>query len=234
MKKIIGISHSGDAKEGVYRIGEEYVRSLTDAGAMPVILTPAHSKEEIDQLLDMCDGILLSGGPDYDPSLYGEEKLADCGEVSAERDAFEILLTKAALERGMPVLAICRGIQTLNVACGGSLWQDIPSQIEGAIHHSTYGDGVNAIHNVKISDDGIFDKIDFGEKCFEVNSFHHQALKRLADRLTVFAISEQDGVIEGAYDKNAKFTVGVQWHPERLSDRDENAKAIFRAFVEAL
>ena len=128
MKKIVGISHAGDAKEGVYRIGAEYVRSLTDAGALPVLLTPARTKEEIAQLLDMCDGILLSGGPDYDPSLYGEEKLEECGEVSAERDAFEILLTKAALERGMPVLAICRGIQTLNVACGGSLWQDIPSQ----------------------------------------------------------------------------------------------------------
>ena len=234
MKKIVGISHSGDAKEGVYRIGAEYVRSLTDAGALPVLLTPARTKEEIDQLLDMCDGILLSGGPDWDPALYGEEKLAECGEISSERDEFELLLAQAALERGMPVLAICRGIQTLNVACGGSLWQDVPSQIEGAIHHSTYGDGVKAIHNVKISEDGILGKIGFCEKCFEVNSFHHQALKRVAERLTVFAVREQDGVIEGAYDKNAKFTVGVQWHPERMSDSDENAKIIFRAFVEAL
>ena len=234
MKKIVGITNGGDLGEGKYRIDTKYVSSVANAGAIPIMLTPTTAKEEIEQLLDMCDGILLSGGPDIDPSIYGEEKLAECGYVSDERDGFELELTKAALERNMPILAICRGIQILNVAAGGTLWQDIPSQIKTDVAHSSPTSDYTARHNVKITDSKIIDAVGFNSDCFEVNSFHHQALKSVAQRFKVMAVSEKDDIIEGVYDPEAKYVVGVQWHPERLGEIDENARALFSSFTEAL
>lgn len=234
MKKIVGITHGGDSGEGRYRIDAKYVSALAEEGAIPILLTPAAEGEDLERILDLCDGILLSGGPDIAPELYGEEKLAACGSVSEERDRFEIALTRAAFKRDMPILAICRGIQVLNVALGGSLWQDIPSQIEGAAAHSSASGAPAVRHGVRITDGRILNIVGFGADELEVNSFHHQALKRVAQPLEVMAVSGEDNLIEGVYAPNAKYTVGVQWHPERLYGSDENAEVLFKSFVEAL
>lgn len=233
MRKIVGCSAGGGASEGKYRVDAAYLRSVSEAGAIPIILPPTDDAEALESALSLCDGVLLTGGPDIDPVLYGEEKLEECGEISAERDANELALCALALKLDKPLLAICRGVQVLNVACGGTLWQDISSQVENSVQHSTINQ-VKAEHKVVISDGEILSLIPFGENAFSVNSFHHQALKGIGKDVCVMAISAEDGVIEGVYVKGRKFAVGVQWHPERLSATDENAAVIFKAFVDAM
>ncbi len=233
MTKIIGLSPAGDAEKGSYRIASEYFKSLADVRAVPIMLSPTKDEKIIEQMLNMCDGILLTGGPDIDPILYGEEKIEKCGEISEERDSFELLLTKMAVEKNKPVLAICRGVQVLNVAFGGSLWQDIPSQIVASVQHRTENE-IKAEHIVRIIDGNFSDVIEFTNREFCVNSFHHQSVKRLADGFKIMAISPNDSVIEGIYHPEKRFVVGVQWHPERMSAYDENAKRIFEAFVRSL
>lgn len=233
VSKIVGLSPAGDASEGVYRVASEYFKSLADAEAMPIMLSPTGNEKIIEKILDMCDGILLTGGPDIDPILYGEGKIEKCDNISHERDRFELLLAKMAVEKNKPVLAICRGVQVLNVAFGGSLWQDIPSQMAVSVQHQTENE-IKAEHTVRITDDSFFDTIEFTDKEFCTNSFHHQSVKHLADGFRVMAICAEDSVIEGIYHPAKRFVVGVQWHPERMSAYDENARRIFEAFARSL
>lgn len=232
MKKIVGISFGGGTDEGVYRLNANYIKSIIYAGAIPVMLLDSNN-EDIVQMVELCDGIVLSGGPDIDPVIYGEETLPECGKINAERDAFEIKLAKLAVQKGKSVLGICRGVQVLNVSFGGTLWQDIPTQLENPSAHATV-DGKKAENSVVITDDKITDKIGLPGKRLLVNSFHHQAVKRVADGFKVMALSETDGVIEGIYMPGKNFVVGVQWHPELMSDVDKNMKAMFDAFIRSL
>lgn len=233
MRKIVGCSAGGSAAEGKYRIDAAYVRSIMAAGAIPIVLPSTADGAILEEALSVCDGVLLTGGPDIDPLIYGEIKKDECGDISAERDANELELCKLALSQNKPILAICRGVQVLNVACGGTLWQDIASQIENAVQHRTEN-GVKAEHNVIINDREILSSIPFEKEVFATNSFHHQAIKELGEGVCVMALSEEDRIVEGVYVKDKKFAVGVQWHPERLSDLDANAAVIFDAFVRAL
>jgi putative glutamine amidotransferase len=231
--KIIGLSTSGSAKSGSYNVGSQYASSIEAEGAIAVMLPQINDKEKIADLVDLCDGILLTGGVDVSPSLYGEEKIELCGEPSEERDSFELELLRTALAKNKPVLCICRGVQLLNVAMGGSLWQDIPSQLPNSIcHRSSEKDP--AEHRVRLADSGIREKIEFNSEIFAVNSYHHQAIKVLGEGLESFVRAEGDGMIEGVYMPERKFVVGVQWHPELWTEKDHNARAIFKAFVKAL
>ena len=231
--KIIGLSPAGDANEGIYRVAQEYFRSIIEAGAMPVMLSPAADEKTIEQMLNMCDGILLTGGPDVDPVFYNEEKTEHCGEISEERDRFELKLARMAVDSNKPVLAICRGEQVLNVAFGGSLWQDIPSQVESSVTHRAE-DKIKPEHSVKITDSEFLKTIGFEKSEFVVNSFHHQSVKRLANGFEVMAVCKEDSIVEGIYRPDKKFVVGVQWHPELMTPHDENARKIFKAFIESL
>lgn len=232
-KKIVGLTPGGDAAEGTYRVGADYIKSVLAAGALPLILPSCEDDESIEQLLDMCDGILLIGGPDIEPARYGEEKIEKIGEISEERDGFELKLAKMAFERDIPMLGICRGIQTLNVAFGGTLWQDIPSQINTHVQHATVN-GIKAEHKVKIVNGKKANIPKEGNYSFSVNSFHHQAVKKVAEGFEIMAVSEDDGIIEAIYAPEKKFTVGIQWHPEKMASKDENAMAIFEAFAKSL
>ena len=232
-RKIVGLSCSGSTKSGTYKLGAQYATSIAMAGGVSVMLAPTSDREAIETIIDSCDGILLTGGVDVSPLLYGEEKIEACGEPNEERDSFEVALLGVALEKKKPVLCICRGVQLLNVAMGGSLWQDVPSQRPNSICHRSPEDPP-AEHNVLLSVSEIREKIGFDADVFAVNSYHHQAIKDIGEGLVVFARAEGDGIAEGVYAPDKNFVVGVQWHPEMWADKDHNAKAIFEAFVKAL
>ena len=232
-KKIIGLSTSGSAKSGSYNVGSQYSSSIEAEGGISVMIPQIKDKEKISVIVDTLDGVLLTGGVDVSPALYGEEKLEVCGTPCEERDSFELELLRTAIEKNKPVLCICRGLQLLNVAMGGSLWQDIPSQLPDSICHRA-AENPPAEHNVLITSAEVKEKIAFDSDVFAVNSYHHQAIKKLGNGLVAFAKAEGDGIVEGIYAPDKKFLVGVQWHPELWTEKDHNARALFKAFVEAL
>lgn len=227
---VIGITPSLDG-QGMMYVNRDYIQSVLRAGAAPAVLPLTEDEHVQIALLTRLDGLLLSGGPDVDPVLYGEEKLPCCGEILAVRDAMELSLFRKALKIGLPVLGICRGLQVMNVALGGTLYQDIATQLPGAIKHPCYDTPRDKVHEVTVADQSLLHRIS-GLTRIGVNSRHHQGVKRLANGLVATAYSE-DGLIE-AFDYPAeKFVMAVQWHPESLSDRYPEAQAIFNAFAEA-
>jgi putative glutamine amidotransferase len=184
-------------------LGMTYLRTLDAAGAMPVVLPPIGDPEE---LLDRLDGIVLSGGPDLDPAAYGApERHPELGPTEPSLDAFELALAGGALERGMPILAVCRGAQALNVACGGTLHQHVPG------HRQTAPAG-EPTHEVQLNPRSRLARI-ARARTLAVNSFHHQAVDRLGAGLRIVGTAP-DGTIEAI--EGAGFVVGVQWHAETL------------------
>ncbi len=213
-----------------------YAAAIRAAGGEAVWLEPADLMKSGNpqEILAGLDGLLLSGGKDINPSYYGEPVLDGASvDIDAERDTAELPLTKAALAAGLPILGICRGIQTLNVAAGGSLYQDL-SQIGVDVQlHQQRGRRPEwkAVHRVELVPDSRLAGLMDGASA-EVNSFHHQAVHVPAPRLVVTARAP-DGVIEGLEDPARPFVVGVQWHPERMRERDSRQRRLFEAFVAA-
>jgi len=218
---------------GQNRKMEDYLESVRRAGGEPVEVpvgseTPAH-------LLARVDGLLLTGGGDVDPALYGESPHATFEAAEAGRDAFEIELARTAVQNGIPLLAICRGMQVLNVAMGGTLVQDIPSEVTGALTHSIPQPRFQIAHEVWVSEGSrvatlLADHMEDGETC-HVNSRHHQAVKAVAAGFEVTATSP-DGVIEAMERPGASFCVAVQWHPENFW-RTGEFRELFEGLVQA-
>lgn len=211
------------------RLNATYSRAIMAAGGVPVIL-PNIGEAVAEGLLECVDGLLLSGGLDIAPALFGEERLNETVEVDAPRDATELPLIRAAVERDLPVLAICRGIQSLNVALGGTLYQDIPAQIPSEVAHSQKEGRAVATHGIAVTPGSRLVEI-VGE-AMQVNSFHHQALRRVADALRVTATAP-DGVVEAVEGMGRRFVLGLQFHPEEMTGVSEQARGTFAAFVEA-
>jgi putative glutamine amidotransferase len=210
-----------------------YIRAVQAAGGIPVLLTPHFTPEVQAALWQRLDGLLLTGGGDLDPARFGEAPHPTVDDVSPARDALEIGLTQRALDDAVPLFAICRGIQVLNVALGGTLVQDIPSEIPGALAHSQKAPRDEPTHPVKVMGEGTRLGRVLGTLEIEVNSMHHQAIKRLGDGLTPVAWAP-DGVIEGVeMPGDERFVLGVQWHPEELVGRDAAARNLFGAIVDA-
>jgi len=214
---------------------EDYRQSVLHVGGTPTILEPSMTAE---QALSGVDGLLLTGGDDVAPSRYGEPAHAATVEAEKGRDEFELELVAAARARQLPIFAICRGIQVLNVACGGTLVQDIPSQIAGALSHSLPvppNQPFSLAHEVWIERDSLLSKL-MRERLAdvdtcEVNSRHHQAVKAVATGFTVSATAP-DGVIEAIEDPSLPFCLGVQWHPENFF-RTGEFRPLFEGFLEA-
>jgi putative glutamine amidotransferase len=183
-------------------------------------------------MLDRLDALVLSGGVDVDPALYGEPRHATVTRVVPERDAFEIALVDEALRRELPLLAICRGHQVLNVARGGTLYQDIPSQIPGAGHHDRDSARWEYCHDVDVLPGTRLREV-LGRDKVAVNSFHHQAVKDVGRGLVVSARGAGDGVVEAIEDPTRRFALGVQWHPESFWDQPRTFQALFEAVVRA-
>lgn len=231
MRPMIGVTLGDGDEPGLYAMREDYVRSVEQAGAIPVVLPPVRP-EDVTTLLDRLDGVLLSGGVDVDPVLYGQAPHPKLGRVNRRRDDFELALTREALRRDQPILAICRGHQVLNVATGGTLVQDIPSIIEGGMEHAAPGPRWRRSHRVDVTASSRLREI-LGQGAFSVNSIHHQAVDRLGEGLAVSARCPEDGVIEGLEMPGRRFVIAVQWHPESFWSRPDPFQRLFDAHTEA-
>jgi putative glutamine amidotransferase len=226
----ITIGYSSQNHE-FFALRDDYVRAVEKAGALPMVLAPGHPEDAPD-LLSRLDGLLLTGGADVDPGLYGEQPHETVTRVIPERDAFEIALCREALDRDRALLAICRGHQVLNVATGGTLIQDIPSQVSGARDHDPDRERWETAHEVRILPRTRLREI-LGAETIDVNSFHHQAVRELGQGLVVSAASTADGVIEGIEAPGRRLAVGVQWHPEAFWDQPQGFQHLFEALVKA-
>jgi putative glutamine amidotransferase len=215
----------------------QYITAIELAGATPVLLTPAHGTESIRRILGACDALLLSGGEDVEPRRYGQEQLPEVTDVNLARDEMEIAAVHEAVRRQMPVLAICRGIQVLNVALGGTLWQDVPSQLGGDVLHEQSAAVNERWHGGRVEAGSGLESI-FGTGTLFINSFHHQAVRDLAPSLAATVWAE-DGLVEGVEGREHPWMYGVQWHPERgeahtpAGDERDPDRRLFWAFVQA-
>jgi len=210
------------------------VTALERAGLIPLIVPPLSSADAAASVLDSVAGLVLTGGEDVDPARYGEKRHEKVRSVNAARDATEAALIEEARARGTPVLAICRGIQILNVALGGTLVQDIQSQCETDIDHDDEGARNSRTHEIEIERGSLIAKA-VGAEHVTVNSFHHQSVKRIAEGMRVTARSP-DGVIEGIESTDEDWWVmGVQWHPEEMTDSAQPwDRGLFKAFAKQL
>ena len=205
-----------------------YGLSIEKSGGLPLVLPYIESEEIIDAFVDSCDGFLFTGGADVEPEYYGEEKKDTCGETEPSRDKLEFAVLKKVLEKNKPILGICRGLQLINVAMGGTLYQDIPTECGSDIRHVQTEDKYAPSHPIFVENNTpLFHLV--GKEIMTGNSFHHQAIKTLADGLKVMAKSH-DGMIEGVYATDKKYLCAYQWHPERLYSFDDN-KILFDDFI---
>jgi putative glutamine amidotransferase len=215
---------------------EDYRQAILHVGGEPRVVDPTM---DADDALRGLDGLLFTGGGDVAPARYGEAAHATVTDVEEERDAFEIGLVAAARAQKLPILAICRGIQVLNVACGGTLVQDIPSQVPGAVHHSLPAppnQPYSLAHEIWIEKDSLLsrlmrERLIDADTC-EVNSRHHQAVRGVAKGFVISA-NAPDGVVEAIEDPGARFCLGVQWHPENFW-RTGEFRPLFEGFLEAV
>lgn len=203
----------------------KYIESLARAGAGMRWVELSDPEQAVQDALT-CDGLLLPGGGDMDPKFYGQERIPACGEPNLLRDAAEPLLLRAFLAADKPVLGICRGIQVMNAVLGGDLYQDI-KPFEHLPHNGHWA----KVHTVTVRRGTLLSRI-LGQDTVLVNSQHHQAVDRVAPGFTLAALSE-DGIVEAIEKPDAGFCLGVQWHPEWLSDADPAMQGLFDAFVNA-
>lgn len=227
--KLIGITAKFDEKTNLSGISDNYVKAVRRAGGAALLMPIISTKEEAEALINAIDGLILSGGGDVNPARYGEETLPCCGTIDFNRDQSELLLLDAALRRNIPVLGICRGVQVLNVGLGGTLYQDIATQRENSLFHPAYDDAYEVKHTVSIaSGTKLMDAI--GQSEIGVNTCHHQAIKEPGKGMIVSARSA-DGLIEGVETDDGRYILGIQWHPECLQEKHDEALAIFKAFI---
>ena len=230
-RPVIGIVPLVDIQRESYWMLPGYMDGVAEAGGLPLMLPLTDDVEQIDQLIELCDGFLFTGGQDVGPSLYGEEKDAACGECCPERDAMEAKLLNAALKHDKPIFGVCRGIQFINAALDGTLYRDLPSQHPSEIEHHQHPPYDVPVHTVTPIPSTPLAAL-LGDGPFAVNSYHHQALKTLAPAWSAMAVAP-DGIIEAAYMPDRRFVWAVQWHPEFSFRVDENSRKLFHAFVRA-
>ncbi len=238
LSPVIGIvcgEFQTDEGQSPPRFGQSqtYIQAMLHAGAVPLLIPHLTDLTGLRRLYERLDGLLLPGGGDVDPVHYGETRHERCGRVTPIRDETELALVRWAAEEGKPLLGICRGIQVLNVALGGNLYQDIEAQLPEAGKHDWYPGYPRdyPAHPVTVAPRSRLAHI-LGTTFLPVNSLHHQAIKEAAPGLTIVARAP-DGIVEGVEGEGHPFLVGVQWHPEELAGNDVRAQRLFAALAEA-
>lgn len=230
MTPIIGLTAVIDNEKKTALLST-YVEAISNAGGLAVILPYTDREDVLSGYVSLCDGFLFTGGVDVDPVIYGEEKLAECGEIQKYRDEYEFSLLTLVLGERKPTMFICRGAQVLNVALGGTLYQDIPSQYKTEIPHRQSQPRSEPSHEVEImKGTPLYELV--GKRRMTANSFHHQAIKEVADGLSVMARAD-DGIIEALYGKGDSYIRAYQWHPERLATISEDNNILFQDFINA-
>ena len=231
MKPVIAITTSYIKGRQIV-LNDAYTKAITEAGGLPLLVS-IEVERDIEQVLQIADGVLLTGGYDMHPFYYQEEPCLRLGEIVPKRDDFEIKLVKEALFKKMPLFGICRGHQVLNVALGGTLYQDLETQYPSKVlQHKQLAMRDVASHIVQVEEGNLLRDI-VGQSQIAVNSFHHQAVKKVAASLKVVALAS-DGVIEALVDEHLPFCLSVQWHPEEQAIAgDLSARKLFQAFIHA-
>ena len=228
---LIGVTPWFDYDKHLTYIKKGYCEGIMKAGGMPVLLPLTTDEEILSQATSRCDGFLLSGGPDIDPKYYGENNMVYNGEISPYRDVMEVYIVRKAIENEKPVLGICRGLQIMNAALGGTLYQDILTQMKESapLKHSQEAPRWYPTHDILIERNTRVWSW-FEQERAGVNSFHHQAVKEVAPGFKVTSRAA-DGVIESIEHETHRFAVGVQWHPELMWQEDLKQIKIFEDFV---
>ncbi|MGF9696225.1 gamma-glutamyl-gamma-aminobutyrate hydrolase family protein [Paenibacillus sp. MABNR03] len=232
-KPMIGVLPLYDSNKESYWMLPDYMNAIEETGGIPVMLPLTQNLEIIAALANAFDGFLFTGGHDLHPELYHERVEETCGELCIERDRMESLLFQKVIELDKPALGICRGLQLFNVMLGGSLYQDIPAQVHVSdpVNHKQSPPYTNIVHQVHIEQDNLLHDI-VQTDMIQVNSYHHQGIKTLSDKLTAAAVAE-DGLVESVVMPNQKFVLAVQWHPEYSYKVDDHSHRLFSAFVSA-
>lgn len=231
MRKVIGVVPLWDEKKDSCWMLPGYMQGLEACGALPLVLPLTTDEGVLADALRLCDGLLLTGGHDIDPALYGQAPLPQCGVLCPARDKMEVYLLRAALAADKPVLGICRGIQLLNAVLGGTLYQDLPTQHPSDVTHVMTPPYDRAVHTVEILPGTLLADL-CGAGTLAVNSYHHQAVDKAAPGLQVMA-QAPDGLVEAVRLPGKAFVVAVQWHPEFSYKNDACSKALLQAFVDA-
>jgi putative glutamine amidotransferase len=217
----------------LYIMNQTYVRTLENLGALPVMIPLQMATATLRGIFERLDGLLLPGGEDLDPAHYGAQRHPQLGPTDKERDRTELLLTEWAFEKGMPLLGVCRGVQVMNVVCGGTLYQDLHSERPDLQKHDyfppTY-ERFRIVHRVDIAEESALARA-LGT-VHEVNSMHHQGIADLGRALSPVAVAD-DGLVEAVEAPGLPFALGVQWHPEELARTDQHSSSLFYEFVMA-
>lgn len=225
-------SEVGPVGDALHFVHDELVRAVAAAGGAPLLIPCSREEALLEGFLQAVDGLIFSGsGADLDPRHYGEDPLPGLGRGNPERLDSELELARRALAGSLPLLGICGGLQTLNVAAGGTLYQDIPSQLPDALQHKPGGSPSKPSHPVSVEEASLLEAI-LGTRAVEVNSTHHQAVKEAARGFRVTA-EAPDGVVEALEGPAGRFCLGVQWHPEYMAGWCRQSRAIFEALVAA-
>ncbi|MDD3852589.1 MAG: type 1 glutamine amidotransferase [Syntrophomonadaceae bacterium] len=223
MHPIIGITCSKNCQDSSYYLKDYYITSVQQAGGIPVLLPPSDETEAIAEYLKFCQGIILSGGGDVDPVYWGELPGPELGEIDPQRDQFELQLVELIMENDMPVLGICRGCQVLNIACGGSIIGDLQT----GLSHRQNAPRDYPFHDIVVEKASLLHEV-ISVNRLRVNSFHHQAVRVPGKGLRISAWAA-DGTVEAIEGIEKQWLLGVQWHPESMTD--EFSVRLFHALV---
>lgn len=225
MKPVIGVTPLFDDERNSIWMLPDYMNAIQEAGGIPVILPLTADNDSLLRAASLCTGFLLTGGQDVAPELYGERPIPECGKSNAYRDQTDQAVLRFAMERDLPLLGICRGIQLINVVLGGTLWQDLPSQTQTPLTHREPPPHDKPTHKVTLTAGSPLHGLLHAES-LDVNSSHHQGVRVPAPGTTVMAKAE-DNLVEALAVDGKSFIWGVQWHPERLLQTVEHARTLF-------
>ena len=230
-KPLIALMPLWDEKMNSYWMLPGYMDLIIKSGGVPVMLSFSDDEQSVKEIAERFDGFVFTGGDDIDPAKYGEEKIPQCGQPCGHRDSLEFALFREVIKTDKPILGICRGMQFLNAALGGTLYQDLPTQKPSGVCHKQPAPFDALTHSVTVEKDTLLYSIVGTEKLM-VNTLHHQAVDKIAPCLVPCAKAD-DGLVEAVYDPEKAFLLGVQWHPEMIFVHEENSIKIGKAFVEA-